>query len=580
VLIHLNIRNLAVIETMQLTFRQGFQVLTGETGAGKSMIIDALTLIAGGRGSAEWVRHGCEKAEIEAMFEVASDHPVWSLLTHLGILASCEENLVIRREINDQGKSSSRINGQLINLSMLREIAEWLINIHGQHEHQSLLKSEEHLKWLDAFGGQDVAELKQSYQLSYDKYLSLSKQIRDLMETSKQALQMLDLYRFQAEEISAAQLKLHEDELLLEEKRKLSHAEKLMQNITEAYESIYGGKGGLNPISSAMRKIQEIESFDAPVLKPFAEQIQSAFYMLEDAAFQLRDYREQIEFSPSKIDVIEQRLDLIASLRRKYGNNVAEILQYLHKITEDLSQIENKDEILRKLQAEADVEKTKTVQLALLLSDRRDTCAKELSVKIERELHDLQMGQAKFTVQMNRLEDAKGIEVTGEKIKLTPHGCDAVEFLISANPGEPLRPLSKIASGGELSRVMLALKSIFAKLDRIPVLIFDEVDTGVSGRAAQAIAEKLSFLSNECQVFSITHLPQIACMADAHFLIVKAIEEKRTFTQVMDLDEQGRIVELARMLGGVEVTVKTLDHAREMLRLAERKKQHIRHVFV
>lgn len=567
-LVHLSIRNLAVIESVQLSFRHGFQVLTGETGAGKSIVIDALTLIAGGRGSSEWVRYGCDKAEIEALFEIALDHPVWSVLERIGITASSEESLVIRRDLTLQGKSTSRINGQLVNLTMLREVGEWLVNIHGQHDHQSLLKAEEHMEWLDAFGGEAIQAMKIQYQLSYDRYISLNKQLAVLEETSKQALQMRDLYLFQVEEIKEADLKINEDELLEEEKRKLSYAEKLFQNSSDAYDAIHS-KSGLDAINKSIQRLQEIAALDPSQLKPLLEQVQSSFYQLEDAAFQLRDYRDQIEFNPKRIDQIEQRLHLIASFRRKYGVNVTEILQYLHKIQSELQLIENKDELLLQIQSDANDELKVASSLAILLSKQRQQGATLLSEDIERELRDLQMERTRFSVRIERLEN-----------KLTRNGCDQVEFLISANPGEPLRSMNKIASGGELSRIMLAMKSIFAKVDRIPVLVFDEVDTGVSGRAAQAIAEKLSVLSNDCQVFSITHLPQVACMADAHYLILKVVEGDRTFTQVEDLNVQGQVNELARMLGGVEITDTTLEHAGEMLRMANQKKKDIHKVKV
>ncbi|QGQ97091.1 DNA repair protein RecN [Paenibacillus psychroresistens] len=568
-LVHLSIRNLAVIESVQLSFRHGFQVLTGETGAGKSIVIDALTLIAGGRGSSEWVRYGTDKAEIEALFEIVSDHPVWAVLERIGITAASEESLIIRRDLSAQGKSTSRINGQLVNLTMLREVGEWLVNIHGQHEHQSLLKAEEHMSWLDAFGGVAIEGMKQQYQASYDRYIGLNKQLAALEETSKQALQMRDLYLFQVDEITEADLKPAEDELLEEEKRKLSYAEKLFQNSSEAYDAIHANKSGLDAINKSIQRLQEIAGLDPSQLKPLLDQVQSAFYQLEDAAFQLRDYRDQIEFNPKRIDQIETRLHLIASFRRKYGVNVMEILQYLHKIQDELQLIENKDELLLQIQENANAELKIATSLAYTLSKQRQKSATILASEIERELRDLQMERTRFSVRIERLED-----------KLTRNGCDQVEFLISANPGEPLRPMSKIASGGELSRIMLAMKSIFAKVDRIPVLVFDEVDTGVSGRAAQAIAEKLSVLSGACQVFSITHLPQVACMADAHYLIQKIVEGERTFTQVEDLNVQGQVNELARMLGGVEITETTLEHAQEMLRMANQKKKDIQNVKV
>lgn len=572
----LSIKNLAVVEAVRLSFRKGFHVLTGETGAGKSIIIDALSLIAGGRSSSELVRHGEDKAEIEALFEVPGGHPVWSTLTSLGIESGEDDVLVIRREINAQGKSVSRINGQLVNLTMLKEAGEWLVNIHGQHEHQSLLKAEAHIHWLDLFGGPEIEKAKQAYQQAFDEYTSLFKQLQELRDTEKHTLQTQDLYRFQLEEISEAALKPGEDECLADEKRKLTSAEKLYQNANEAYEALYETGKGLEWVRKASQRLQDISSYDSAVLNPLSEQVQSAFYQLEDAAFQLRDYRDQIEFNPSRIDQIEERLDLIASLRRKYGDSVTDILSYYQKIQEELDLLDHKEEKLQELESRLNTIRGELAKLALRLSELRSKTGEKLAGEIEHELRDLHMERTQFRVSINRIEDPRGIPIDGSIVKMTRSGCDQVEFLIAPNPGEPLRGLSKIASGGELSRIMLAMKSIFAKMDRIPVLVFDEVDTGVSGRAAQAIAEKMALLSAGCQVFSITHLPQVACMADVHFLISKAVEGERTFTRVQDLDEQARAGELARMLGGVEITETTLHHAKEMLSLAESQKRSLR----
>ncbi|WP_028548767.1 DNA repair protein RecN [Paenibacillus sp. UNC451MF] len=563
-LLEMSIRNLAVIEAVHLHFRKGFHVLTGETGAGKSIIIDALTLVAGGRSSADLVRYGSDKASIEALFQIESGHPVWNTLSELGIEADSENHLIIRREITSQGKSTSRINGQLVNLSGLKEVGEWLVNIHGQHEHQSLFHVEEHIRWLDMFGENEIGPVKRQYQQAYQAYSNIRKSLKELEETSKRSLQMLDLYRFQVEEITSAQLKRGEDELLFEEKRKLANAEKLYQHAADAYDLLYAGNKGLDAINKAIQKMEDITGLDPDKLKPLVEQAQSAYYQLEDAAYQVRDYRDDIEFNPSRLEYIEQRLDTIASLRRKYGENVDEILKYLEKVKAELDMIENKDEKLQELQKEELVALQKTREIAQQLSEKRQVIAERLAQEIVAELRDLHMERTQFKVQIIYREDL-----------LTIEGADEVEFLISANPGEPLRSLSKIASGGEISRVMLALKSIFARVDRIPVLVFDEVDTGVSGRAAQAIAEKMSKLSRSCQVFSITHLPQVACMADAHYRIHKNSDNERTYTQVDDLNLDGRIHELARMLGGVEVTGKTLEHAQEMLSLADEKKSRM-----
>lgn len=570
-LVHLSIRNLAVVEAVDVSFGSGFHVLTGETGAGKSIIIDALGLIAGGRGSADLIRYGCDKAEMEASFDLPADHPVWTTLEGFGIAGDPGELLIIRREISVQGKSSARINGQLVNLSMLREVGEKLINLHGQHEHQTLLRPERHLELLDAYGAEAIDPVKAAYQATYADFVRIDKEYHELRNTSQQALQMLDLYRFQLSEISAAELKPGEDELLAEEKVKLSHSEKMMESISKAYDLLYGPQG-LDAIAKAVSKLSEVSAYDSKGISPLLEQLQSAYYQLEDASFSLRNYRERIEFNPERLEEVEERLDLISTLRRKYGDDIQGILAYYEKIRQEVDALENKDERLEQLQVQREKLTERLMNQAFELSAVRQQKAVELAAQIEAELKDLQMGRTSLEVKLSLMEDANGLEWEGKKIRPGKHGIDNAEFLISPNPGEPLRPLSKIASGGELSRMMLALKSIFARHEQVPVLIFDEVDTGVSGRAAQSIADKLSRLSGLCQVFAITHLPQVACMADRQYLIEKVVEDGRTMTRVASLDEAGRVNELARMLGGVEITEKTQHHAQEMLKLAQAQK--------
>lgn len=570
-LVALSIRHLAVIESVQLRFHQGFHVLTGETGAGKSIIIDALSLIAGARGSSDFVRYGCDRAEVEASFELPSDHPVWSVIEGLGITATADELLIIRRELTSQGKSFCRINGQMVNLTMLREVGDQLINIHGQHEHQSLLRVDKHLDWLDAFGGESLAAKKQAYREQYQHYIKVKRELEQLKENSQKAFQMLDLYRFQIEELDAAQLKIGEDEWLSEEKRKLSNAEKLMDHVSGAYEQLYG-QGAMDAITVAVSKLEHIAMVEPERFQPLIEQLNTAFYSLEDASYQLRDYRDQIEFNPERLQEIEERLDYIHSLKRKYGTTIEDMLAHLKKIKAEANNLEHKDERIGALEREVEQRLHEVIAHAQIVSDARKELANELIVQIESELKHLHMERTRLGIRMERMQDSQGVEVDGSMIRLTKNGWDDVEFLISANPGEPLRSLSKIASGGELSRIMLALKTIFAQVDRIPVLIFDEVDTGVSGRAAQAIAEKLSEVARSGQVFAITHLPQVACMADHQYYIEKQVHDERTSTQVQELDEEGRVQELARMLGGVEVTEKTVYHAQEMLKLAERQK--------
>lgn len=564
----LSIRNLAVIEEVNVTFHHGFHVLTGETGAGKSILIDALSLLVGGRGSADMVRYGCDKAEMEALFDLPRNHPVWIVLNKLGVHASCEEMLVIRRELSANGKSSSRVNGQLVTMTMLREIGECLVNIHGQHEHQSLLRTEQHLEWLDLFAGDLLIERKQIYRTIFSQLQQARASLRELENSTRHNVQMLDLYRFQIEEITNAQLKPLEDELLTEQRRKLLYAGKRMDAVSEAYSLLYGGKG-LDMVSKAVAKLIDIQTYDAAKLNPLLEQLQSAFYQAEDAAFQLRDYRDGIESDPDQLSQVEDRLDLINSMKRKYGETIPDILAYLERTIVDRDKIENRDQLLEELKAEEMKLYDQALILAQELSQLREHAATKLSEAIENELGQLQMPAAKFRVQIDTTVGGAG---ETKQIRLHSNGMDEAIFMLSTNPGEPLKQLSKIASGGEMSRIMLALKSIFAEIDQVPVLIFDEVDTGVSGRAAQAIAEKMSQLASKCQVFSITHLPQVACMADHHYEIRKQVIGSRTSTSVSELLEAVRIEELARMLGGVEVTEKTRNHAQEMLDLAHRQK--------
>ncbi|OBR63027.1 DNA repair protein RecN [Paenibacillus oryzae] len=556
----MSIRNLAVIEEVSVSFHRGFHVLTGETGAGKSILIDALSLIAGGRGSADMVRYGCDKAEMEAMFDLPVSHPAWKTLLALGIHHSPEEKLVIRRELSSNGKSTSRINGQMVTLTMLREVGECLVNIHGQHEHQSLLRSERHLEWLDLFGGDLLQERKEQYRAAYHRLQGIKSALRDLEKSARQSVQMLDLYRFQIEEISAAALKPGEDDELAEQRQRLMYAEKRLDTVSEAYALLSGSKG-LDALSKAIVRLGDVRGFDVSRLGPLVEQLQSAFYQAEDVAFQLRDYRDNIESDPGALDAVEERLDMINGLKRKYGETISDILTYLDKITVERDSIENRDELLETLRSQEVEAFAAAEQLARELSMLRQHAAATLAGSVEAQLKHLQMPSARFQVSLQCTEQ-DGTAV------LHINGMDEAVFMLTTNPGEPLKALSKVASGGEMSRIMLALKSIFAEIDQIPVLVFDEVDTGVSGRAAQAIAEKLSALSDRCQVFSITHLPQVACMSDHHYEIKKQVIGQRTCTSVKQLLGDGRIEELARMLGGVEITEKTRHHAQEMLDLA------------
>lgn len=560
----MSIRHFAIIEHVHLTFDDGFHVLTGETGAGKSILIDAIGLLVGGRGSADFVRHGKEKAEIEGLFEVPAEHPVRDVLRELGIEPE-EDMLIIRREIAHSGKSTCRINGRMVTLAMLKQVGERLLDIHGQHEHQSLLKPEEHVEWLDAFGGEAVLAKRREYEALYRKYRDRELEWRRLTVDEKEVAQRIDLLRFQHEEIAAAQLTDGEEEELESERNRLVHAEKIVQNASEAYEALYGERRGLEYLHDAMQALEEIVQVDESVRSVW-ETVQSAYYQLEEAARELGNYRDQLEFDPDRLSEVEDRLHLIRQLKRKYGESIRDILSYREHVQAELEQLLNRDENKEAMEAEIKQLRAELDKKADELTALRKQAARRLEERVEKELADLNMGATTFHVAFNSFETPHD---------LTPSGKDRIEFQIAPNPGEPLRPLAKIASGGELSRIMLALKTLFAHADDIPTLIFDEIDTGVSGRAAQAIAEKMVALGRKSQVLCITHLPQVACMADTHFYIYKETESGHTQTHVDKLDRQGRTLELARMLGGVEVTETTREHAEEMLRMAEQMKQVI-----
>lgn len=560
-LIQCSIRNFAVIESVQIEFGHGFHVMTGETGAGKSIIVDALSLIGGGRGSAEWVRHGAAKAEIECLFELPPSHPVHEVLASIGIHTEDDEMLVIRREISSSGKSVCRINGQMVNLSMLRQVGHWLIQIHGQHEHQSLMNPSSHINLLDTYASDETRAIKEQYSKVYKQYQAQVKEFEEMTESMKDRLHKIDLYSFQTEEIASASLTEDEEERLQEERSKLSSADKLLTGAERAYDALYGQGGALERVSSAMDDLESIVKHDSESLTPLVSQIKEAYYQLEDISFALRDYKEQVEFNPQRLDEIEQRLDTITGLKRKYGDKIKDVLEYYDTISTELQQLQNMDERAEELEAQLQATKEKLYILADQLTQMRQKTARVLSERIMGQLKELHMEKTVFSIEVRTLDE------------IGANGINEVEFMIAPNPGEPLRPMHRIASGGELSRIMLALKTIFAQVESIPVLIFDEVDTGVSGRAAQAIAEKMARLSLACQTFAVTHLPQVACMADRHYVIHKEVKGERTYTLVEQMTGDQRSVELARMLGGVEVTSMTEEHAVEMLRLADDKKK-------
>ena len=561
-LAELSIRNFAIIEELSISFNKGLTVLSGETGAGKSIIIDAIHLLVGGRGSAEFVRHGENKAEIEGLFQLEDEnHPIYDKASEFGI--EFEDGMaVLRREISKLGKSICRINGKLVTISTLREIGATLVDIHGQHEHQELMDEQSHISLLDQFGGSELTNALIEYGEIYHSYEQKLKQLKNLSENEQQMAHRLDLIQFQFDEIESAELKLNEDEELLEEKRKLNNYERLFDGLQSAYNGLQEERTGLDWIGLVMGHVQAAAEVDS-TYKELAELISTSFYQLEDATRTLRQELEFLEYDPARLAEIEDRLNEIQQLKRKYGSTVIEILEYASKIEEEIETLQNKETHIEKLEKEVISLRKDLALEANILSKLRKKVAKNLMKLIHNELKELYMEKTVFEVQFIEEQD-----------HFMKNGIDRVEFYLSTNPGEPLKPLSKIASGGELSRIMLALKSIFSKHQGVTSIIFDEVDTGVSGRVAQAIAEKIHHVSIDSQVLCISHLPQVAAMADTHLYIAKNTTDGRTRTSVMPLNEEEKINEIGRMISGVEMTDLTYKHATELLLLAKKIKIH------
>ncbi|MDR4936372.1 DNA repair protein RecN [Rossellomorea marisflavi] len=556
----LSIKNFAIIDSIALSFEEGLTVLSGETGAGKSIIIDAIHLLVGGRGSSEFVRHGEKKAEIEGLFLLDDPrHPCHAKASEFGIEIE-EGMIVLRRDISSTGKSVCRVNGKLVTIATMREIGSTLIDIHGQHEHQELMNEHLHLTLLDQFGGKDIASSLTAYLDVFDEYQTVARQLKRLNENEQEMAHRLDLIQFQQKEIQDAELRLHEDDELQDEKLKLVNFEKLYEALQTSYDSLRGERKGMDWAGLAMGHLETAAEVDAQ-FGGTLESVSSAYYILEDAAHAIRAELDQLEFEPGRLDMIESRLNEINGLKRKYGSSIEEVLAYGSRIEEEIETIVNKDSHVQQLQDQLrSLENDLSVE-AENLTIARKKWAKKLTVSIHEQLKQLYMDKTKFEVKF--LTDGDAVNR-----KFKKDGWDEVEFYISTNPGEPLKPLSKVASGGELSRIMLALKTIFSKHQGITSIIFDEVDTGVSGRVAQSIAEKIYQVAVHSQVMCISHLPQVAAMADCHLFISKKQANGRTSTKVKRLEENEKIQEISRMISGVEITDLTLEHAKELLHLA------------
>ena len=561
-LTHLSISDFAIISHLEINIKPGLNILSGETGAGKSVIIYAVNLILGGRATADLIRSGADEAKVEALFSLPENPSITQLLSDLGFPFNGE--LLIKRTISREGRNRILINGSMATLQMLSKIGFILISISGQHEHQLLLRPEKHLNLLDDFGDLNDERLKLNH--SYSEYQSLKEGLHHLERKIVESEEKQELIRFQMEEIEKADIKTGEDDLLEDEKRRLRYAEQLMQIVAESYQMLYEKENSvLSDISLCIKKMDKGAEID-PRLGAINKAITSAKVEMEEAALELRDLQKTIIIDPYRLEEVEERLLLINRLKKKYGPSLEDIMNFRKKLSGLIDNLDQKREELKKLKKKLNDLQTIIISEATMLSKKRKVVAKKLEKSMEKELNLLDMSGTIFEVRFynGSVDQEDKPEDIIKEIKAD--GLDSLEFMISPNIGEELRPLSRIASGGELSRIMLAMKTILARKASVETVIFDEVDSGIGGGTAEVVGEKLQSLAKYHQILCITHLPQIASKGDTHFLVKKEVKEKRTQAFISQLDTEERIKEIARLLGGKVITPQATAHAREILK--------------
>ena len=550
-LLEISIKNFAIIEEVSLHFDQGMTILTGETGAGKSIIIDAMNMMLGSRAATDVIRHGASKAEIEGLFSLENSKSLKPIFEEQGL--ELTDELIIRREILQNGRSVSRVNGQLVNLSVLKAIGQHLVDIHGQHDQEELMRPQLHIAMLDEFGDQEFLTLRDRYYETFDRYRGLRKQVLTLQKNQQEHKARIEMLEFQIAEIESADLKSGEDLTLHQERERLLNHKQIADTLTNAYAMLDNEDfSSLSNVRSAMNDLESIEEYD-PSYKELSSNLSESYYVLEDVTKRLEDIIDGLDFDGNRLMQIEARLDLINSITRKYGGNVNDVLEYFAQISKEYQLLTGNHSSSEDLEVELKALEKTLVELAGQLSQARHLLAKQLESEIKQELQELYMGKANFQVQFT-------------KSKFNREGNEQVEFYISTNPGEDFKPLIKVASGGELSRLMLAIKSAFSRKEGKTSIVFDEVDTGVSGRVAQAIAQKIHKIGCNGQVLAISHLPQVIAIADYQFFIEKISDEHSTVSKVRLLDMDERVKEIAKMLAGENVTDAALTQARELLR--------------
>ena len=564
-LLELTIKNIALIESLRVDFARGFNVLTGETGAGKSIVVDSINLALGGRADRDLIRTGADRASVQALFDVSKNEKALAFLKEQDIEA--EDGVVaIRRELSREGRNVCRVQDVVVPLASLKQLTTQLMDIHGQHEHQALMNPARHMDFLDAYGGEAHADARADVAKLHAERGKIAAQLKRLMNDVSERERLFDMLSFQSQEIATAKLKSGEEEKLKKKLSVLENAEKIRQGVETAYTLVYQGDGRAPSAQEGLLRSVEAMERIAPLDERYgalAGRLREFYYGAQDVGYELQALLDDLDFEPEMLEKIAGRLDLIGRLERKYGPTLEEVIAFGKLAESRLEELKRGDESVSELKKRYKEADAKLREACGALTELRKASAKKLAGEICDQLKDLGMGKTRFEVRVE------------PEPKPTATGMDRVEFMISPNPGEPMKPLANIASGGEISRVMLALKAISVDAEGVDAMVFDEIDTGVSGRMAQVVGEKMCLIARNRQVLSITHLPQIAALGDAHFLVEKVAGEDRTDTHVRMLDDDGRAHEIARLVGGASETASSLSHARNMLKEAEERKQEL-----
>ena len=565
-LVVLNIKNFALIQELSVEFGAGFNILSGETGAGKSILIDTIDYVLGGKFSKDLIRYGEDKTYVEAIFDIENDE-IYTLLNDLNIEA--DELLVVSRETTISGKSIIKVNGKTIVLSQLKKIREKLLDIHGQHQNQSLLSKGTHILYLDEYNSENISPLLEQFEIFKNRYSEIEDKINEL-KGNEDREKLLDYIKFQIEDIEKAKLKPGEEEDLREQYNILANAEKISSSLINSYNYLNNNPQGNSVLELLSKVISELSHSEMHLekIKDKRIQVEEAYYLLEESTRDIRDIANEVYYDENELAAINERIYEISLYKKKYGNSIDEILQFLEKLKNQYDEFINSEEIILKLKKELSVIEKEMKDIGLKLHEFRCMSAKDLEVRIKEELSYVGLEKAIINIDVNLSEEANS------------RGYDDVQFLISANPGEPLKPLEKVLSGGELSRIMLALKCVFVDKDKIPTLIFDEIDTGISGAIGKRVGEKMYQVSVKHQVLCITHLPQIAALSDNHYFVSKKVENGKTFTQIRMLNEEDKVCEIAKMIGGDNLSDVAIDNSREMVKLADIKKKEIKNEFI